>query len=579
MGKILVTWYGITDFKASLGFEASGPVLRALESGAYEKAAILSYTDPSKEQASGLASGMLKNELGELPENDVEAKSKFVSRWCNTTFAHGRFFTWLKQKLDDAGINCKISGHDAILRNLNDSESIYQAALEAMDASVRSDPDADLTLFLSPGTPVMACCWAFASLRYPRNARHLLVSSDLSRPPEEFLLPYEWREPSAGDTSQPDGFDAVFHLFGEQRMPAYLGIRSFPSQLHIFVNSEMYPASVMQWAIPEGCRLEELKVDPYNARNIISRLQKRISALPRNARVAFNLTGGTKIMFSAASYVARSINAFQFYFDGRGDKINLGDFSSVPVISVTDVDTFIKLNASNVVITDEGRVPKSASIEGMTPKIYNQLLNFCWENRVSLGKSYTLVGKAEFRDGKGFNSFAISPNSKIKLSASYKQQTNEASLEAHGQAFNFPNWPDFGTFLKGRWLEEYVFRILKKLEAKGLISDVRTGMVISSSSNPEKLAYQEFDCAFTTKKRLVIVECKAGTITGEQVTKLSAEARQYGGVEGRGILTGCFVPDPNHSPVLEKLAHTENVLYALAYYLNEEHMEKLVSKL
>ena len=44
MKNFLVTWYGITDFKSSLGFEKSGPILGALADGDYTDVIVLGYT-------------------------------------------------------------------------------------------------------------------------------------------------------------------------------------------------------------------------------------------------------------------------------------------------------------------------------------------------------------------------------------------------------------------------------------------------------------------------------------------------------------------------------------------------------
>ena len=44
MKNYLVTWYGITDFKSSLGFETSGPILGALTDGDYTDIIVLGYT-------------------------------------------------------------------------------------------------------------------------------------------------------------------------------------------------------------------------------------------------------------------------------------------------------------------------------------------------------------------------------------------------------------------------------------------------------------------------------------------------------------------------------------------------------
>ena len=50
MNKILLTWYGITDYRASLGFErgGDGPVLGALKSEHYELVLVLGYLNTAK---------------------------------------------------------------------------------------------------------------------------------------------------------------------------------------------------------------------------------------------------------------------------------------------------------------------------------------------------------------------------------------------------------------------------------------------------------------------------------------------------------------------------------------------------
>ena len=45
MKKFLLTWYGITDFRASLGFEnTDGPIVGALSGESYSDVIILGYT-------------------------------------------------------------------------------------------------------------------------------------------------------------------------------------------------------------------------------------------------------------------------------------------------------------------------------------------------------------------------------------------------------------------------------------------------------------------------------------------------------------------------------------------------------
>ncbi len=84
-----------------------------------------------------------------------------------------------------------------------------------------------MSLYLSPGTPTMAFTWAFAALAHPNVRKRLIAASDPTRPPEPVRLPSEWME-RFGNPTRPGArtaaaFDAVFHLFGEQRMPTLLG--------------------------------------------------------------------------------------------------------------------------------------------------------------------------------------------------------------------------------------------------------------------------------------------------------------------------------------------------------------------
>lgn len=52
MKEYLVSWYGITDFKASLGIEKSGPLLGAILSSHYTEIQLLGYTNNITESCS-----------------------------------------------------------------------------------------------------------------------------------------------------------------------------------------------------------------------------------------------------------------------------------------------------------------------------------------------------------------------------------------------------------------------------------------------------------------------------------------------------------------------------------------------
>ena len=170
MRKFLLTWYGITDFRASLGFENSdGPIAAALAAEAYSDVVILCYTradndsnecvEAQKSFAAKLAS---IRDAGQ--EKDWKTTGEFVSRFANTAIAHEHFIGWLKAKVQNADSSVKICCKSEQLRELNDTEGIYACATRALDWVSQEVGEKLVTLYLSPGTPVMAFVWAFAAL-------------------------------------------------------------------------------------------------------------------------------------------------------------------------------------------------------------------------------------------------------------------------------------------------------------------------------------------------------------------------------------------------------------------------------
>ena len=76
MKEILVSWYGITDFKSSLGIEESGPLLGALKAAAYTEIQILGYTDSNKNDFN--SQEKFNTELHALNKEDREESNSFV---------------------------------------------------------------------------------------------------------------------------------------------------------------------------------------------------------------------------------------------------------------------------------------------------------------------------------------------------------------------------------------------------------------------------------------------------------------------------------------------------------------------
>lgn len=598
MKTFLLTWYGITDLRASLGFEnTNGPIVGALAAEQYSEVVILGYTRSDNDSKESIeAQKHYAKELAEIrsagQDKDLKATGAFITKFANTTAAHEHFVAWLKEKATSMGMGVHISFKSEKIRELNDTEGIYACAMQALDLVEREPGEKHVTLYISPGTPVMAFVWALAALGHPALKKRLLASSVIGKPPEVVALPAEWLELHATKREKAidaaSGFDVIFHLFGEQRMPSLLGIRQFESKQHIFVNSKEYPAACMRQFIPHG-EFAELAVDPWDVRGVHEKIVQRAKVFPSNAHIAINLTGGTKLMFAGALSAARVLGAVPVYFDSRNRSVTFVDsFQRESIKPIDSVETFLCLNSDGLELSENtvvetgifshalqqiGLKPSNnAVIEIVSPK-RQTLTKALWEYRNKLSKLYQ-----ELKDyNDSFRPFRLE-----QLGLVFTLNEDEsATIQGHELDLDLGRWPDFAKYLSGGWFEEYVYLQCKPYEDSGIIQDLRINVKLSmkqkdSGGNPKwKIEYNELDVVFTDGYSLYIIECKAGKVTQEQIMKLQNIVRFYGGIEGRGIIA-CCIP-PNMDSVNKKIKDAKLTLWSGEAF--SEHIKALMNSI
>jgi hypothetical protein len=567
MKKYLMTWYGITDLKSSLELEhTTGPVLGALLAEDYTDVVILGFTNPDKTKLSGLnEKDIFKQKLAGIESYDLVTARQFLDLFSNTQEAHRHFVQWLEKRLLDVGNKVVVRFHPVDLKHLNDTEGIYEAAIQSLNAVSEEEGEKLVTLYLSPGTPVMAFVWAFAALRYPKLKKRLIASSQAEMPPEKILLPNEWMEWHGRQVrtikNDFEQYDVIFHLFGEQRMPNLLGVLQFSSKKHIFLNSDQFPANVMRQFVSEA-EYGEIAVDPYDPENVRKTILNFVEKMSSSTRIGFNLTGGTKLMYAGALAACRKINATPFYFNRQTNKvIFLNDFNSIDAKLITSVETFIKLNGNNLFISKPGHWNDIPGIESPGRK---NLTNELWQTRSKISRLYRELSHYN----ESFQPFELhSGDIYAKLS-----KDKSAKISIGAKYFEFREWPSFAKYLSGGWFEEYAFMKLQTLVGAGLIKDIRIGLEVSfkvDSSDDRALSfsaqlsnllgdiYHELDIAFTDGRRLYVIECKAGKVNSEHVMKLQNIVRYFGGIEGRAVLASCF--QLKNKVVKKKIIDSNNI--------------------
>ena len=568
-----MTWYGMTDFRASLGLEqTTGPVLGALLAENYSDVVILGFTHPEKKHGN---SNEFEEEVANIRDTEQAVAKVFLDKFSNTFEAHNHFNQWLKKQLRDAGKEVEVHFNSVELSHLNDTESIYEAAIQSLNTVASLEGEKLVTLYLSPGTPVMAFVWAFAALRYPTLKKRLIAASQPGKPPEKIALPNEWLEwhgkQVPAQKEENDKFDVIFHLFGEQRIPSLLGVNQFSSPNHIFLNSKQYPATVMKRFMGDS-NFFEVPVDPFNPESVRGEIVDLINTFPSNARIGFNLTGGTKLMYAGALSACRKFNATPFYFDNRSNMVvDLNNFKTSPIKPIDTVDTFINLNGDDLWISKPGK-----NIEYIDGEIEerNSLTQELWISRGKIAKLYREL--SEFNDSN--TPFSIEKED-ISVSLSFDMR---AEIKIAGRVFIFKNWPSLAKYLSGGWFEEYVYLGLKPLLNSGVIKDLRIGLEVSIDDNKgysflsDQQLYQELDITFTDGKSLYVIECKAGGMKSDHVMKLQNIVRYFGGISGNGFFTCCF--KPNNKVVNKKIQESNNLDFAWGQNLIQKIEARLTRK-
>ena len=147
MRKFLLTWYGITDFRASLGLDnTEGPIAAALAAENYTDVVILCYTRPNNDpdECRELQESFAP-ELSAIRDSaqpsDWDTTRKFVSKYVNSTIAHEHFASWLRAKFQKPDGSLNISFKSETLRELNDTEGIYACAMRSLDLVAQEPGD------------------------------------------------------------------------------------------------------------------------------------------------------------------------------------------------------------------------------------------------------------------------------------------------------------------------------------------------------------------------------------------------------------------------------------------------------
>lgn len=310
-------------------------------------------------------------------------------------------------------------------------------------------------------------------------------------------------------------YNTVFHLVGEEKVPNLLGVMQLQADKHVFIKSNDFAASYIKGLL-NGAEYDEILVKPFEINDVINNIQAYIQKYSISGEnIAFNLTGGTKMMFTGAYLVCTDIGADAYYFDTANRRmISLNDDTYTPIKHISKVKTFLDLGSEQYYISSNGDTSLSSNRINIAKKIMKYIHDAKFIN-AEYKKSTKSKGSLKFINkyyGKIYVELYDNLNFKLKID----------DIECRYKNINFSSYID------GGWFEDYVFNILKSYENQGKIYDLHSGMIMSNVKTNEKI--QEFDAIFTDGLKLFIVELKSGTnINAKDINKIKLITNNFGG--------------------------------------------------
>lgn len=338
-----------------------------------------------------------------------------------------------------------------------------------------------------------------------------------------------------------DRFDVMVHLVGEQPLPNLLAMRQFDAGLHVMVVSERTRDTAEHLKhCGERVGAQVFVADPWDMDTIGRTLAE--ANLPGGS-LAFNVTGGTKIMSFAALRFAENKGCPAFYVDTSNRRLlNLtgGGVSATlkPALSIEDFMT-----AHGHGVSEEGRWTETQAARADTTRKI-------WRNRLDLQKHQrTISEKAQKRED-----FEVGTP---RLKASYRNREGHLEIDSVEESAA-RTWKDFHLYLSGGWFEEYVYILLQPLLNEGKLSDLRVNLVPAWGETPDRRdtsGIQELDVVATDGIRLFIVECKAGRVQQTHCQKIENIVDHFAGALATGVVA---VAGHQNKQIADRLSSGKN---------------------
>jgi hypothetical protein len=333
-------------------------------------------------------------------------------------------------------------------------------------------------------------------------------------------------------------------LIGGQLIPAYLGIKERkPDIVHlIFTNDSKLK---LKYLISQFNNIDfhQHQVEPY-AFDEISVLVEELIFNADGGNWELNLTGGTKVMALAAQNVFKGFDLESFYIDQKSRMFFFNDKRYLDIKGNIKISTFLKLSGHKDIrrktLSDYSKEDFQIA-EDMYELHRTKNLDWLY------GQIATDIGDRDCQE----NYFKEIPKagSVRWMNGVLEIKTSKIDYKAFE-----PN--SLEICFTGLWWELVVAQQVRSWDLK---QEMMIGVELLSK-NVGSNAKNEIDIVLNTGKNMIFIECKSGKVKQEDINKMRAVTRVYGGLASRSILVCRKLPRPD---LLEKCSDLGIEVFAL----------------
>lgn len=333
----------------------------------------------------------------------------------------------------------------------------------------------------------------------------------------------------------------------------YLGIKEFsPEAIHlIYCKEDTDIFSGMLGLLSSEIKVFKYESDPYDGKRIEEICESIHRDYPDD-EICYNLSGSRKIMMVASCHIAFMHKCNAFLISQNDELIMLPTYRKEKVSKSLENEEFIRINEENLESYSDfdDLTKEDLACAGKIKKF----IESDYDSYIRIKKTYR---KNPTED---FSGISI----KRRVSEDLLVEISFGALSVFRNSvciFKSENRKACDMFFLGRWWETLVagqigiWRMQEKNDSDIWQSVVFSTETASSSEEAEDgtTVKNEIDIMVNDDTRLLIIECKSGYISQNNIYKLDSVRETYGGDKSKAILVSYYPLDDSLQEKCEDL--------------------------